>query len=268
MRIEIVHQTNYIYEPAAGVVALRLRLFPSQFAGQTPISWEVSVNNTAVEPLFTDGYGDQHALWHTRDRCDGLEVTASGVVETEDKTGVVAGLPRRPPPGVFLRTTPLTETSDAIAKLASAVEGDTTLDRLHALSRNVAKALTYRKDTTGHDTTAAEALDLKQGVCQDFSHIFISAARHCGVPARYVSGYLLADEDQDVLHETHGWAEVFVRDLGWIGFDPSNNICPTERYVRLSCGLDANAAAPIRGSVTGESTVGLQAHVEIGQAQQ
>src|SRR3546814_20731142 len=70
-----------------------------------------------------------------------------------------------------------------------------------------------------------------------------------GIPARYVSGYLLADEG-DVLHETHGWAEALVPELGWVGFDPSTRVCVTERYLRIACGLDADEAAPIRSSVT------------------
>jgi transglutaminase-like putative cysteine protease len=69
------------------------------------------------------------------------------------------------------------------------------------------------------------------------------------VPARYVVGYLLAPEEK--LTETHAWAEAFVPDIGWVGFDPANRLCPTDRYVRLGCGLDAADAAPIRGNVMG-----------------
>ena len=268
MRIEITHRTHYTYAPAASRIALRLRLFPSTFEGQHTISWTVTINDTSVEPLFTDGFGDQLGLWHFREPCAAVEITAAGVVETSDKSGVVAGLPRRPPAGVFLRATPLTHAGDGVRDLASSITDSNELDRMHALSSAVAKAVDYRKGVTTTQTPAADVIDRGAGVCQDFAHVFLSAARHLGTPARYVSGYMLAGDDQDALFETHAWTEVFVKGLGWVGFDPSNNICPTERYVRLSCGLDADFAAPIRGAVSGDSEVELDAHVEIGQAQQ
>ena len=110
--------------------------------------------------------------------------------------------------------------------------------------------------------------------------MFIAAARSLGVPARYVSGYLHVDpvqDDEDAddadrirtddLTETHAWAEAFLEGLGWVGFDPSNDVCPTEGYVRLVTGLDANEAAPLRGSVTGASETTLTAEVEVIQSE-
>ena len=76
-----------------------------------------------------------------------------------------------------------------------------------------------------------------------------AAARTLRVPARYVVGYLLAQDTK--LTETHAWAEAFVPEIGWVGFDAANRLCPTDRYVRLACGLDSADAAPIRGNVVG-----------------
>ena len=117
------------------------------------------------------------------------------------------------------------------------------------------------------DTSAADAFALGAGVCQDHAQIFIAAARTLGVPARYVSGYLLSG-DGDTLHETHGWAEAWLPDLGWIGFDPSNRVCVTERYLRIASGLDADDAAPIRGSVTVAGDICIDADVRIAQAEE
>jgi transglutaminase-like putative cysteine protease len=124
----------------------------------------------------------------------------------------------------------------------------------------------YRPGVTGSDTTAAQAFALGAGVCQDHAQIFIAAARSLGIPARYVSGYLLAEEG-NVLHETHGWAEALAPDLGWIGFDPSNRVCVTERYLRVASGLDADEAAPIRGSATVTGDIWIDADVRIAQAE-
>ncbi len=70
------------------------------------------------------------------------------------------------------------------------------------------------------------------------------------------------------MHETHAWVEAFVPDLGWVGFDPSNRVCVTERYLRLASGLDADAAAPIRGSVTAAGEMWIDADVRIAQAEE
>ena len=125
--------------------------------------------------------------------------------------------------------------------------------------------------------SAAEALADGKGVCQDHAHIFIAAARTLGVPARYVTGYLLmhaGDERSrrergaracsDPAEAHHAWAEAWVESLGWVGFDVANRICPTERYVRLAtrprCHLRGahGGLAPRRGGEKLEVSVAVQ----------
>ncbi|MEC9431323.1 MAG: transglutaminase family protein [Pseudomonadota bacterium] len=282
MRLSIRHRTVYEYDPAALRLALRLRLWPSAYEAQTASDWSVTVNGEAVSPLLTDDFGDAVALWHAHQPIGSVEIVATGTVETTDAAGVVRGLGHARAAGVFLRDTPLTKPDDAICELAATVAAeagdDGTLAVMHALRTAVREAVDYRPGVTEADTTAARALALGAGVCQDHAHVFIAAARSLGVPARYVSGYLLVepsaedDEDEaavklDELNETHAWAEAFVEGLGWVGFDPSNDVCPTDGYVRLVAGLDANEAAPIRGSVTGQSETTLTAEVEVSRAQ-
>ena len=84
----------------------------------------------------------------------------------------------------------------------------------------------------------------------DYVHLFIGAARALDIPARYVCGYLAAGEG--VAGGLHAWAEAYDNKLGWIGFDAQNQICPTERYVRLAVGLDAESALPLRTVPVGE----------------
>ena len=112
-------------------------------------------------------------------------------------------------------------------------------------------------------STAAEALAQGAGVCQDHAHIFIAAARALGVPARYVAGYLAPNFEG--AHETHAWAEAYVGDLGWVGFDPANRQCPTDAYIRLCAGFDAADAAPVRGAVSFGAGEALDVQVEVAQ---
>jgi transglutaminase-like putative cysteine protease len=128
----------------------------------------------------------------------------------------------------------------------------------------VRDAIDYKIGSTNAHTTACEALKEGKGVCQDHAHVFIAAARSLGIPTRYVSGYVLtgSDEPSDA---NHAWAEAWLDGLGWVGFDPANRICPTDKYVRLAAGLDSTYAAPIRGSRRGVANEELDVIVEVQQ---
>lgn len=266
MRLLIRHQTLYLYEGGASHAALLLKLMPGSHNGQDVIDWSVEVNDEPVENFAPNGYGDLEALWIGHGPMTMVKIVASGIVVTRDQAGVVNGLPRHVEPAVFLRETPLTKANADIRALVTLPEGEGDLARLHALSETVQKTVAYRTGTTHSESTAADALAQGSGVCQDHAHIFISAARSAGIPARYVTGYLLASDDGEALHETHGWAEAFVMGLGWVGFDPSNGVCVTAAYVRVASGVDAHDAAPVRGLVKAAGEIAIDADVRIAQA--
>lgn len=268
MKLLVRHQTIYRYAASAGRVAMRLKLMPVNTPMQMVHDWRVTINEAALDGFRPNSYGEMEAVWIRHDQLHNATIIAEGLVETVETHGVVGHLPTRVPPAYYLRDTPLTRPSEAIVAMAAAVsDGDGPLARLHGLSAAVSDAVAYRPGVTQADTPAAHAFALGAGVCQDHAQIFIAAARSLGVPARYVSGYLLAG-DGDLLHETHGWAEAYLPELGWIGFDPSNRVCVTERYLRVASGLDADDAAPIRGSVTVAGDISIDADVRIAVAQE
>lgn len=268
MKLLVRHQTIYRYAASAGRVAMRLKLMPTDTRAQKVSDWQVSVNGEAVEGFRRNSFGEMEAVWVRHDRLDDAVIVAEGLAETCDTNGVLGPMKGAVPSIYFLRETPLTRASDAIRAMALSLPEDRgVLARLHALSAAVSDAVAYRSGVTNSGTTAADAFALGAGVCQDHSQIFIAGARSLGIPARYVTGYLLA-EGGVALHETHAWVEALVPDLGWVGFDPSNRVCVTERYLRLASGLDANAAAPIRGSVTVTGDIWIDADVRIAQAEE
>ncbi|MET0372480.1 MAG: transglutaminase family protein [Sphingobium sp.] len=267
MKLLVRHQTLYHYV-SAGRVAMRLKLMPVTTPSQTVIDWKVSINGEPLDGFRVNSHGDMETVWIRHERIDQAAIVAEGLVETVETHGVAGRLETRVPPSYFLRETPLTRASDGIRAMAAQVSGaDGALARLHALSSAVSDAVAYRPGVTTSETTAAQAFAIGAGVCQDHAQIFIAGARSVGIPARYVSGYLFAEGD-NALHETHGWAEALVPELGWIGFDPSNRVCVTERYLRLAAGLDADEAAPIRGSVTVAGDIRIDADVRIAQAEE
>ncbi|UIJ47112.1 transglutaminase family protein [Sphingomonas cannabina] len=268
MLLVVRHLTHMRYLEGAAGLALRLRLFPQSFEGQRVTDWHVEVDGEEIAPSIVGGYGERFAQWLSPGHRDQLEIVAHGCIETEDKAGIVQGLRHACPPAIFLRDTPLTAADGAITALGDGLsQGADVLAGLHALSARVRDALPYRGGITDSGTSAAAALAGGGGVCQDHAHIFIAAARARGVPARYVAGYLLAGDETDQQFETHAWTEAFVENLGWIGFDVTNGICPTERYVRLCTGLDARDAAPVRGIVTGGGPGTVSADVRIARGE-
>lgn len=259
MRLEVDHVTRYRYDAPVRGVQQSHRLTPSDFDGQKVLAWTVEVSGGVRGGGFRDGAGDRVQAWSVPGPVEEVTVTVRGTVETTDMAGVLKGLRETVAPACYLVETPATEAAGALLTLAEGIEADGPLALAHKLSEAVAKAVAYRPGVTHAATTAAEALALGEGVCQDHAHVLIACARARGLPARYVSGYLFAAKDGTPHEAAHAWAEIHVAGLGWVGFDPANECCPDARYIRLGSGLDAQDAAPIRGIARGQSATAPEA---------
>ncbi len=197
-----------------------------------------------------------------------ITVHVTGEIETFDLAGVLRGHKECTPPECYLRVTKPTEADPALAALGDGLlAANDALAASHEISARVSDAIAYRPGTTHAHTTAAEAMALGEGVCQDHAHALIAVARHLGLPARYVSGYLLVGEDGAPHEASHAWAEVFIAGLGWVGFDPANRCCPDARYIRLGSGLDSRDAAMIRGIARGQGEESLDVSVSVQASQ-
>ncbi len=268
MLLTVDHVTRYFYDQPVRAVVQSHRLRPSQFDGQKLIRWDVTVSDGQMGGGFRDGAGDWVQGWTVQGPVAEILVQVSGQVETSDLAGVLRGHKESVPPHCYLRDTHPTTADAALAALGEGLTPDTdALATAHALSARISDAIAYRPGATEAHTTAAEALALGEGVCQDHAHALIAVARCLGLPARYVSGYLLAGDDGSPHEASHAWAEVHVRGLGWVGFDPANRCCPDERYIRLGSGLDAQNAALIRGIARGQGEESLEVSVTV-QARQ
>lgn len=265
MRIAITHTTTYHSDaPARAVQALRL--VPASLRAQKVLSWQVRAEGVGGGVRYVDAFGNQVELVASRGPVGDVTITAEGVVETQDTAGVVGFPAEAVVPAVCLRGTALTEADDAIRAFAAGCRREGGLATLHALLDGLHAAVAYESGATESTTPAAAAFAARRGVCQDHAHIFIAASRSLGLPARYVTGYLLTEAAEDVAH--HAWAEALAPDLGWVGFDPANGQCPTERYVRLAVGLDALEAAPVRGVRLGAAQERLRVNVAVAEQAQ
>jgi len=264
MRIRIAHETVYRYQQPVRSLIQALRFMPRDHDSQHVQEWSIEPSIDGALQAREDGFGNIVHLFSAGGPVESFSIRVAGVVETQDAAGIVRGAVERAPASYYLRGSDLTEADVAIRDFAKDAAGDLSdpLGALHRLLGALNREVAFDTKPTNVQTKAAEAFALRRGVCQDITHIFIASARHLGVPARYVSGYLCRADGIVAQDAGHAWAEAKVPSLGWVGFDVTNGICVGEGHVRIAIGLDYLGAAPVRGSRAGggseELTVGVR----------
>ncbi|MEX0350966.1 MAG: transglutaminase domain-containing protein [Paracoccaceae bacterium] len=264
MRLKITHETCYSFDHPVNYGLQQLRLVPKSTRQQTVLNWETSVEGGKSELSFEDYHGNTVNLISFEKDVTDLVIKCAGMVEISEGTGVVGPHHGPVPLWLFERPTSRTKPGQGVRGLLREVEGDTPLDRLHSAMSVIGAAVTYEVDASYPDWTAETAIAEGRGVCQDHAHVFIALVREMGLPARYVSGYLMLNDRVDQA-AMHAWAEAHVPDLGWVGFDVSNGICPDQRYVRVATGLDYADAAPVNGSRLGGTGEALRVQIEVAE---
>jgi transglutaminase-like putative cysteine protease len=313
MKLCIAHRTVYRYSEAPRRLVQTLRLTPRQEAGQQVLSWAVNGADPAAAQV--DAWGNRCHVWTLERPTRQLVIEAGGVVITTaspwclDAVGHDPGLYLRPSPlaladAAIVALARAVGPGDAAALLACATRGTVVAglaggqpDRLGdlgdlgpsgfsgfgalggfvlALATQVRLALPYRAGLTHAGTTAAQALAQGAGVCQDQAHVFIAACRSLGLPARYVSGYRMAqpphqspaaDAAGAVAQASHAWAEVCV-DLPrrlWLAVDVTHADLVGEQHVRLARGPDYSACAPVRGVRLGGAGESLDVAISMAE---
>jgi transglutaminase-like putative cysteine protease len=268
MRLSVRHETHYDYDTAVAYSAQRLCLWPADFASQKIVSWSIVAPGIERALSYVDGFGNRVHILTFENAVAPMSIIAEGIVDCTDTAGVVRGLPSVAPDAIFLRQTKPTTPNAAIRAMAEKhLASGRVLEGLHGLMEDIHRKVAYETGTTDAHTTAAEAFADGRGVCQDHAHIMIASARSAGISARYVTGYLVTGMGASST-AAHAWAEALVPNLGWVGFDPANNTCPTDNYVRVAAGIDAAGVTPIRGSRRGGAVERMRVEVRVEIAQQ
>jgi transglutaminase-like putative cysteine protease len=265
MKLEIVHSTRYRYSGPIAETVMEVRLRPMDGNGQRCLEFDLDVSSGIKPRTYRDGYGNHVHYFnlvrpHTR-----LIVTSRSIVETGLEPDKDAGeelvhdflrfrSPVKDVPGVRELAA-----RHPIADPSSGADVEAALDEL---TLTISREFTYDRAVTDVYSAVDEVLELRAGVCQDFAHLFIAAARAMGVPARYVSGYIHAPGGGGASSASHAWAEGWVPGSGWVGFDATHPVRASENHVRLAVGRDYSDAAPTRGiyvgSATGSMDVGVR----------
>ena len=266
MRLRVDHETRYTYDAPVSYGLQQVRMRPKDSRGQKVLDWTITVEGGATELCYDDHNGNRVDLTGIEPGRTETSIRCVGLVENTEGDGVLGKHQGFLPLWHFKRSSPLTQAGEGVRKLVAGL-GDCDIAQVstgHALSAAILDTVGYEGGNTHSGTTAEEAITGGTGVCQDHAHIFCSAARLMGLPARYVSGYLMMNDrvEQDA---SHAWAEAFFEGLGWVGFDISNGYSPDERYIRVATGIDFREAAPINGMRMGGSDEGVLVTLKVEQ---
>lgn len=270
MKIAIRHSMSLALGPGINRSVQHVLLTPQTGPTQTVREWSIEMPGFAEAATFTDAFGNKaHLVSQLKPEAE-LVITVAGVVETIDRNGVIGRVQGDIPPALYRRPTPATKAAGAITSKFRTVPrtGQDRIALLHGLMARVAEVVGGGDQTQSQD---GQSQSQSQGAAEhpgmrppaaDYAHAFIGAARALDIPARYVTGYLHADDSPATLH---AWAEAFDEGLGWIGFDGMLGLCPTDRHVRVAVGLDAVSTMPVRAiPAVGEPQV-LAMSVEAAQ---
>lgn len=244
MKLSVSHDTTYRYADEVRASIQYLRLTPRETARQKVLSWKLDFPEKSKAAQQIDPYGNVMHVLTLDDLHQTIAIHAKGQVEINESCesepdGGVSPLP-------YLRMSTLTTPDDALRGFVEKTCGESR-DRaaLLTLMDAVRHAMPHKRGVTRVDTRAAQAFALGAGVCQDHTHVFVTCARLLGIPARYVSGYLLSKEEGGEL-VNHAWAEAWF-DGAWYSFDVTHRLSRPERHLKLAVGLDYLDACPVRG---------------------
>lgn len=225
-----------------------LRCFPESDARQQILSCRTRITPEACCTDSRDSFGTQLLLGSISEPHDAFCVSVEGEVLTNLAPSAPQGEVWRE--HIFRYPTELTQADDALKQLADGIStGETDLETAMTVMETVGRTITYCPGVTNVRTTAAQALALGQGVCQDYVHICLAALRHKGIACRYTVG-LIPGEGQ-----SHAWLEVLC-DGQWYGLDPTNQTLAADGYIKLSHGRDYRDCTINRGSFLGGFVTG------------
>jgi len=145
-------------------------------------------------------------------------------------------------------------------------EGESTLNFLLRLNDKIHNEFVFDPNDTSLHQNASLTLQIKKGVCQDFTHLFLGIARSNGMPSRYVSGYLNQGDEFVGSILMHAWVETYIPGAGWLGFDPTNNLMRDYHYIKVCHGVDYDDCSPIKGILKTEGD--NKTHYEVSVIQQ
>ena len=281
VRYQIEHISRYIYSTPVQRCAMSLCLEPCTDADQRCVDSQISTVPDASLIEEVDAFGNTKHSFTINRMHETLEVVAHSTVEKDPSIPPSTSLG----PGAweevrswtgdyscweFMQPTPLTMPSPALAGFIEdrgISSSDDPLESLLRLSDILRLGLEYLPGSTSVVSTIDHIIETGQGVCQDYAHLMLAVTRRWGIPGRYVSGYLYGSNSAPQWKgtATHAWIECMLPQVGWVGFDPTNEGRIDERYVRIAAGRDYQDVAPTKGVLIGGGEGTLEVSVTMSR---
>lgn len=294
MLIDVTHLTRYSYQPPVDNAQHVAYLRPAENEHQQLLSHSLEISPPPDErESRTDLLGNTRTFFSIHASHRVLSVTAHSRVATAPRPAFQSSVTweaaqerfRYHAKAAHHSATEFTFASPYVPirieflqyAIASFAPGAALIDCAFLLMSRIHHDFIYETNSTEVNTTALQALAQKRGVCQDFAHIMVACWRAMGLPARYVSGYLLTHPPKGQprlvgADASHAWASVFIPDAAdfavpsagqWLDFDPTNNRNAEEDYVTLATGRDFSDVSPLRGVILGGTSHQLEVQVTV-----
>jgi transglutaminase-like putative cysteine protease len=305
MLLEIIHDTHYSYDPDVEIAQHITHLKPAGTSTQVVMNTEIYIDpKPAWREENTDSYGNVCTFFSLESRHHELLISAKSLVQTMPEPTSFAAPAETPPwedvreyfryhskthwdsAAEFLFTSPFITLRQEFVDFARIcfTTGKPILQAAIELMEHIYHEFRYVSKSTDLNTPAIEALTKREGVCQDFAHIFLCALRSTGLPSKYISGYLLTTPPPGQPRligsdASHAWISIYIPNIGfdgnlssgiWCDLDPTNNLwgygSPGEDYVHLAQGRDYSDVSPVRGVIHGGADHVLEVAVTVRPA--
>ena len=279
MRYSIAHETTYAYADAVSLSVQLLHLTPRPIERQSVLEHRLDIQPQAAHRRDRhDAFGNPITVLEFDRPHRRLAIAAHTLVDVAARAAPVAidsspawhqvvdsfaysATPyddARLQAAIYRVESPFVRVKSVLADYARDCFGPKRplLASAQALMRKIHREFTFDADATQIATPMLEVLKHKRGVCQDYAHIMIGCLRSLGLPARYMSGYLLTHPPPGKprligADASHAWVSVYCPVNGWVDFDPTNNVIPNTEHIAIAWGRDFGDVSPQRGIILG-----------------
>jgi transglutaminase-like putative cysteine protease len=281
----IRHLTRFRYSQPISESIMETRMHPRSDSNQHCLTFTLSVSPRCRVFTYRDHLGNNVQHFDIPNEHNQLVIVAESVVEQQVLPDVPAFLSpdawealdemidagdywEMLLPSTFCMETPAVK---LLASQMGVTRRDDPLMLVQELNQRLFDYFRYVPRSTRVDSPIDQAIVSGEGVCQDFAHTMIALLRHVRIPARYVSGYLYRsreDHDRSTPDATHAWVDALIPHLGWVGFDPTNNLVTHHRHIRTAVGRDYADVPPTHGIFRGKTDSELYVAVQVEAGEQ